>query len=467
MTRILIKKEMLTNITSLRFILTLLLITTVFIVSGFVFVNKHKQEIEDFRKVSNENLSGLSKVSDNLSKIANYVQTFRKKPKTTQLCCEGFEKYLPNSFKLNVFSVQIPEIAGRSNFLFPRFADIDWAFIISLILSFVAFILTFDSISAEKERGTLSLIMSNSVPRDKLIVAKYISGMLTLMIPLTVGLLLNLIIVSLFGLSPISSHEWLKILFFVGISILYLSFFILLGILVSSRSTKSSSSIVVLLLIWVVLVMIVPSSGGIIAEKFVRVPTRPEVERRITEARRDIWEHTERYGKNAGNWGGNPHADWVNPPARARLYNAITDSRNRINEEYINKMMEQVSLGRNITRISPTVMYQCASEGIIGTGVIRFRNLYNQLKRYKEILKDFVLDVDQNDPDSFHLLAEYHGILLSQKPVDYTAIPKFEEIDVSISSAFRDVVWDVTALVLLNVLLFMAVYISFLRYDVR
>lgn len=468
---ILIRKEMLANVTSLRFVLTLLLVMIVFIVSGFVFAGRHKQDMEDFSNTSNRNLSGLEEASANLSRVPNYVQTIRKRPKLAQLYCEGFEKSMPNTFRMNGFSIQNPEIVSRTNFLFPRFADIDWAFIISLILSFVALLITFDSFSAERERGTLKVIMSNSIPRDKVILGKYISGMLTLMIPLFVGLLLNLIIVSFSGLPFTSSGQWMKILAFVGVSILYLSTFVLLGILVSSRSAKSSSSIVILLFVWVIIAMIIPGAGRIIGEKFVEVPTHSEVERRTGEAVKEIWDNSGRYGKNAGNWSssGPPYSDWVNPPARARLFNAVTNTRNRMSEEYINKMVAQVSLGRNVTRMSPTVMYQCASEAIIGTGVVRFRNLYNQLKRYKDTLKDFVMDVDKKDPDSLHLWAEgrQHRLLLSQKPVNQNAIPRFEEIDAPISSTLGVALWDISALAFLNILFFMGVYISFLRRDVR
>jgi len=403
----LIKKEMLANMTSLKFVLTLLLVTVIFIVGGFVFVGRYKQEVEDFRDIANKNLSTLREASENLSAIPSHFQTIRKQPKIMRLCCEGFEKSLPNTFMMNGFTISNPNIVSRTNFLLPRFADIDWAFIISFILSFVAFILTFDSISAEKERGTLSLIMSNSVPRDKVILGKYISAMLMLIIPLFVGLLFNLIIVNLFGLSSISGSQWLKIPVFLGVSILYLSAFVLLGILVSSRSARSSSSIAISLFMWVTITMIIPSTGRIIAERFLKVPTYAEVERQIEEAEREIWQNSDRYGKNAGAWDyANPHVDWVNPPARARLMNAITDSQNRIKEEHINKMVAQVSLGRNLTRISPTMMYQCASEAIVGTGISRFRNLYNQLKRYKKALKDFVMSTDRKDSDSFHLWAE-------------------------------------------------------------
>jgi len=464
----LIKKEMLANVTSLRFAMTLLLVAVVFIVSGFVFVGKYNQEIQDFSEVFNKNLAGLEEASNNLSRIPNYVQVICRRPRAIQLCCEGFEKSIPNTFRMSGFTMHDPESMSRTNFLFPRFADVDWTFIISLILSFIALLMTFDSFSAERERGTLRMVMSNSIPRDKVILAKYVSGMLTLMIPLSVGLLLNLVIVSFSGLSFTGSGQWVKILVFIGISILYLSIFVLLGILVSSRNAKSSSSIVVLLFIWVIIAMIIPSAGRMAAERFVTIPTRSEIERQISEAGREIWENSERYGRKAGSWSSSD-PNYGNPSARARLFNAIADSGNSIREEYVNRMAEQVSFGRNVTRVSPTVIYQCASEAIIGTGTTRFLSLYNQLKRYRGTLRDFVMTVDKGDPNSFHLWAEgrQHQVLLSQEPVDYNAIPRFEEIDASLSLALENAMWDIGALALLNLLLFMGVYISFLRSDVR
>ena len=128
---------MLTNVTSLRFALTLLIVVVAFVVSGFVFVAKYSQEVKDFREVSNGRLAGLERASGNLSNVPNYNQTIRKRPKIEQICCEGFEKNLPNTFVVNAVSMFKPKVVSRTNFLFPLFADIDWTFIISLLLSFV------------------------------------------------------------------------------------------------------------------------------------------------------------------------------------------------------------------------------------------------------------------------------------------------------------------------------------------
>ena len=148
---------------------------------------------------------------------------------------------------------------------------------------------------------------------------------------------------------------------------------------------------------------------------------------------------------------------------------ALTDSKNSINVDYVNRCIAQVNLGRTITKISPASLYQNASEVLIGTGIARFRKIYNQLNRYKETLKNFLVEEDNKDPDSWHLLAEGTppDILLSKKSVDFNAIPKFVELDSPMSEAVMSAVWDIFALILLNVCLFMAAYVSFLRCDVR
>ena len=461
-----IKKELLTNITSLRFFLALCISIAVFITDGIVFVNKYNFELKEYEEATNKNLSSLNEVSKNISWVASNVQTIHRKPKLTGLFCAGFEKSLPNTFKLDVFKVEIPEVVSDTNFFHSLFSDLDWMFLIAFILSFFAILLTFDSLSGEREKGTLPLTLSNSVPRDTVLLGKYVGAILTLGIPLAFGLLLNLIIVNLSGLQ-FDSDQWLKIAVFIGISILFLSIFLLLGMLVSSRSSKSSTSIVILLFIWVVTVIIIPATGKIFAEKYVSAPTRIEVDRMINEAQREIVDNSERYGKNAGSWGSDLNADWINPPARARLYNAMADAKNRINADYVNRMIEQVNFGRRIIKISPATIYQTVSEALFGTGVPRFQSLYYQVVRYKNILKNFLIEEDKKDPDSWHLLAWRHGVLFSQKGVDYDAVPKFAEAELSMGEALKIAVWDISVLILLNILLFAAIYVSFLRCDVR
>jgi ABC-type transport system involved in multi-copper enzyme maturation permease subunit len=461
-----IRKELLSNVKSLRFTLTFFLVISVFIVSGLIFVSKHNMEMAEYWDATNKNLAKLEEYSQNLSLLPYYVQNIRKRHKVNQVVCEGFEKSLPSTFKFDVFSFDYPEIESRSNFLFPRFADIDWTFIIAFILSFTAFLMTFDSISAEKERGTLGLTLANSVPKDQILLGKYISGLLILLIPVAVGLLLNILIVDISGISVLRREFIWKFMAFVILSILYLSVFVLLGVLVSSLTLRSSLSITLLLFVWVIVAIIIPALGRIGAQQMISVPSRSEVEQRIENSRRQIWSEIDRFGKNAGNWGIDVE---INYQGRSRLFNAITEAKNQIKQDYMNRSLAQIEAGRKIMRFSPTPLFQFASESIFNTGIARFRNLYRQLRRYQSTFRDFILDNDREDPDSMHYLAEnsIHHIMLSQKPVDFNVIPKFEEREISITEGLKSTTMDIGILAVWNILIGIAAYFAFLKADVR
>lgn len=472
MIRQIIHKEILENLLSFRFVLSLVLIILLFAVGGFVFVGKYKQQSRDYWDKTNENLAGLKEQSRQLYRLAFYKQNVWRRPKPLALCAEGFEKSLPNYFRFDVFSGDLPEIKGRGNFTLSHFSSIDWAFIVSVILSFLALVFTYDGVSGEKEDGTLRQMLANTIPRHEVLLGKYLGVVLTIGIPLFIGVLVNLIIVVAFNVAVISGLDWLKILAIVLVSFLYLSIFILLGMFVSSRTAYPANSMVMLLLIWVVVVVLIPSFGRIISEVSGQAPNPAELDRRLSEVSAEIWNNSERYGERAGS--ASPNLSWPgnNPPARARLRDAMTDAQNQAREDYHNKMLAQAFVGRNLTCFSPTVIYQRASEAIAGTGISRCVNLREQIKEYQDELKEHIRSKDAEDPLSLHLLFPEGGLVgawraVSLNPVDFATVPKFQERDLGLAQSLKSAVWDIGLLALFNLVLFAASFVSFLRYDVR
>ena len=188
MIRNIIGKEILKNLLSLRFMLSLLLIISLFATGGFMFVGKHQQESNDYWKDTNRNLSSLREHTNHLYELVTCRQVVWRQPKPLSLCAEGSENTLPDRFSFDPFTWDLPEVRSRSNFLLPHFSDIDWVFTISLIVSFVALLLTYDSICGEKQTGTLRLMLAGSIPRHKVLLGKYFGAMLTIGIPPAVGL---------------------------------------------------------------------------------------------------------------------------------------------------------------------------------------------------------------------------------------------------------------------------------------
>jgi len=467
-----IHKEILENILSFRFILSLVLIIVLFAVGGLVFVGKYKQQSSDYWQKTNENLAGFRQQSRQLYKLAFYKQSVWRRPKPLALCAEGFEKSLPNYIRFDVFSSDLPEIRGRGNFTLSPFSSIDWAFIVSVILSFLALVFTYDSVSGEKEDGTLRQMLANTIPRHEVLLGKYLGVVLTIGIPLFIGLLVSLIIVVASNAAVISGLDWLKILAIVLVSFLYLSIFILLGMFVSSRTAYPANSMVMLLLIWVVIVILIPSFGRIISEVSGKAPNPAELERKLAEIGTDIWSNAERYGERAGNASGNLSWPGNNPPARARLRNAMTDAQSQAREDHHNKMLAQAFVGRNLTCFSPTVIYQRASEAIAGTGISRCVNLRQQIKEYQASLKEYILSKDAEDTLSLHLLFPEGYLVgawraISHNPVDFATVPKFQERDLALGESLKLAVWDIGLLALFNLVFFTAAFVSFMRYDVR
>jgi ABC-type transport system involved in multi-copper enzyme maturation permease subunit len=469
MIRHVIRKEMLENLLSLRFVLSLLLVISLFAASGFAFVGKYSQQSRDYWRDANKNLANLGEQTGRLYQLAFYEQQVLRKPKPLTLCAAGFERTLPNSFKFNAFGSSLPEVKGRGNFTLPHFSDIDWVFIISLIVSFVALVLTYDSICGEKRAGTLRQMLAGAIPRHKILLGKYFGVMLTLGIPLLLGLLVNLVVVVSSKDVAVNGGDWLRIAMIVLLSFMYVSIFVLLGIFVSSRTAHSANCMVVLLLVWVGLVILIPSSGRIISEVYSRTPTRVDLERTIEETEERVtWDVVDRIMDE------HPDLDdpTDTPAAEARLHNARTDAKNRILEDHHNQMVAQAATGRNLTCISPAVVYQRASEAIAGTGINHCVSLYEQTKRYGEILKEYVRGKDQEDPDSLHLLIPFDYAVeswgaISHQPVDFDTVPKFQERDLALGESVKLAIWDIGLLALFNLLFFAASFVSFLRYDVR
>lgn len=467
-------KELLENLLSIRFILSLLLTISLFAASGFVFVNRYEKQSQDYWKKTNENLSALREESSQLYRLAFYKQEVYSKPKPLTLCAEGFEKSLPNCFRFDVFTSDLPEVKSQSSFILPQFSDIDWVFIISLVLSFVVLVFTYDCICGEKEAGTLRMMLAGSIPRYKVLIAKYFGVMFTVGIPLLAGLLASLIIVVSSKDVALEGWIWLKVFAIVMLSFLYLSIFVLLGMFVSSRSAHSANSMVVLLLVWVGLVILIPSLGRIISDLSARAPTAEELERKLAEVGDQVSNDARsgKFGERAGYMSTNPNDPRNNPPARARLKTAGANAKNAALEDHHNKTLAQAFAGRNLTSISPTVIYQRASEAVAGTGINHCVNLHEETKQYQASLKEYIRSKDTEDPNSLHLICPDEGSArywktISHNPVDFDAVPKFQERDFALGQSLQLAIWDIGLLALFNLVFFAASFVSFLRYDVR
>ena len=349
-----------------------------------------------------------------------------------------------------------------------RRVKIDWVFI-GILMSFFAILFTFDAIAGERMRGTLSLIMSNTVSRSQVLLGKYLGAFLTLMVPLVIGILMNLLLVQLSGSLSFDSGNSLRILGMVGLFGLLVSIFIFIGLFFSSRVSNAITSLVWLLLTWVFLAFVFPNLLGIFVGNLNPIPSVDEVSLRKKAQLDQIGDEFRPFGRSflGGSEGTPSKLDKApsieNPSATlqwATYFTTWTGTETKITNEHIDQQFNQVQFARDLTQISPIATFQYAMEGLANTSIVGYMNFVKQARRYRQTFIDFVKTEDQSDPESLHIYPVKEG--LSQKPVDPNAVPVFSE-----QISYRSVLSQVGLLVLFNLLFFIMAQVSFLISEVK
>ena len=188
-----------------------------------------------------------------------------RKPDPMQIFVSGVNNDVGRISGINSFNgVKLAHSTYSDDPIYAVFRFVDFAFIVTVVFSLLAILFTYDAINGEAERGTLQLIFSNAVPRTRYIIGKFIGSWLGLVIPLLVPMLLSLLLVLITNV-PMRADHWLKVAALFGTSLLYLTFFLALGIFLSTTTKRSSVSFLFSLVIWVCLVFIVPRAGATVA----------------------------------------------------------------------------------------------------------------------------------------------------------------------------------------------------------
>jgi len=460
------QQEILNNSKSIKLIIAFLIIVILMLLSGVIFTVKYEHLVKDYHQAVNDNLAQLKNEVKTLLDLSYQQQSVYTSPNPLQFCTEGGETDLPNAYKVGYFELEVPQNLKRENFMFAPLTELDWTFLIGVFISFVVLGLSYRTISGEKEDGTLRLILSNPIPRAIILLGKYFGIMISILLPLLIGIILNLIVILTRRNVSLEGLDWLRILLVLGISLFYISLFVLLGMTVSSMTTKPVISLIMLLSLWIILVIIIPNTGGLLASEFYKISTRYEIEENIKATNDAIWNAAPE-AAYSGEWTMNPKGEMpLYIRQRVKMVQEMTAAENRTYQHFVDQMIHQVSLARNITRLSPTAIYQYASEAIVGTGLERFKLFSNQVRAYRGQFITFINEEDQKDPNSYHLIYRWEN-LASRKPVSFEAIPKFSDGRLSIRESMRGAFLDIALLVLLNGLFFVMAFGVFLRYDVR
>lgn len=176
-------KEIVHNILSFRFVVTYALLFCLVLMAMFLMTNDYQRRLQEFSTADGkvrENLAELVKIEDpaeQFQRIRRADFSALRRPTPLSLLALGLEGSLPTqvSSQSHFFVSSSDDRLGR-NVLFDIFQTPDFVYVVNVVMSLLALLFVFDSVCGEKEQGTLKLLLSNSVPRDSVLLGKWVGG---------------------------------------------------------------------------------------------------------------------------------------------------------------------------------------------------------------------------------------------------------------------------------------------------
>ncbi len=461
------KRELYDNLNSLRFALTTVLLLGLMLTNALMHLQEHPAKIKKYRSSVADALNALRSRTDLYDIAQRGPGLLYKKPSALGFCAEGGDTLLPDAVGRNdtvwedgelksFWTMKYPSTTPDLKDIRSDITKVDWAFIIGSVLSLIALLFTFDSISGERERGTLRLIVANSIPRHTVLTGKFLGALISITIPFTLAVLMNLLVISMSSHIRLDAEAWGRLSIIIFLVLVYTCLFLALGLLVSARARQSAVSLVILLLTWIVFVVFMPSVLPSIVSGFSPAPmTADEFQERIVQLDREL---LNKYDNRL--W-----ADETLKTKQVRSEYVTRDAeiQERLNEEHLTQQIDQVQRARTVSRVSPVTIFQHLLESFAGTGFGRHLQFVENAQRYARQFREFVVDTDRSDPESLHLIGVREG--MSQKPVNPAAVPKFEDT-LSLSKDFNAAAVDLLLLTLFVIVLLSGAYLAFVRVEV-
>lgn len=293
MLRTIIRQELLGHLMSARFFAAVIITLLLVVANAVVLLEDYERRLDRYSHQENVHREKAQEAKT-YSFLKLYVE---RPPNPLGLFSSGLDKRLGGT--LEIYHGSVPMISNASsrsldNPFLNLFSKIDLVFIFQVVLSLIALLFAYDAIAGDREAGTLRLVISHPVRRGSILVAKYISAMICLLLPVLMSLLMVMFLLSISGSIQLSGQDFVRIGGIVLTTSIYLSVFYLIGLLISTMTRRTATSLMLCMFVWVISVLVYPNWS-----RFTINPVGDtQAERTSTEEHvNQIWEEVDREEK--------------------------------------------------------------------------------------------------------------------------------------------------------------------------
>ncbi len=522
-------KEFLAGVLTYRFAMAFGACAVLMGLSAYALVDEYALRVEAHEVQVVQERAQLDNIKV-YAQLLEYQPFTHRPPSPLAIFGEGLKDRLGNVLHFSHGSVPTLLSAPQdSNPLMHAFPVFDLATISALLLSLVALFFAYDSVSGERQAGTLSLLFSNPVPRTHLLLGKWLGGLACTGLPVVAGFGVALLVAFSEPAVHFTGDEWLRIALILLATLLYASVFYLLGLWLSVRVDRPATGLVVAISIWAVVTVVVPTGSAYLVGELMPM----EGEREAREVRENVEQYEIGWGWQSElvelieeeNLPG-PRLSYRNPaflrgmvvgsgfyreliPRVQAFYGAhelrrIRDAERmgRLEEEVLADRIAQVRLDQTIRRLLVTPAFPGAVSTLAGTDLSSYRGFIEHTRRCRGDLVDWLRESgifsspryftpdDVNRAASrqelralFEELGPRTDLSRNQKaamisdmlggtsfrdwdPIDLSRLPAFPPYRATMSTVLPNAALDLALLALANVLLLMLAVHGFLRREV-
>ncbi len=197
----------------------------------------------------------------------------------------GLESFTGNAVFLEAHkqnTVNFSEASFSTGLL--RFGEISLAMLLQVILPLIIFFLGFASVAAERENGTLKIILTQGAGWKELLLGKSL-GLLALFLLFFLPVaLVALLLLSFTNGGLLTADVWLRYGCMIVSYLLFFQVISIIAVLVSAFSTSSKDALIKLLTLWLFFVIVLPRTTQALGNCFYPSPSKIAFEAAIEEA---------------------------------------------------------------------------------------------------------------------------------------------------------------------------------------
>lgn len=361
--------------------------------------------------------------------------------------------------KLGMLFTGLKQVIGlppiEQNSLDYLFKNIDFGILTGILFSLLAMILSYHTISGEREEGTLKLIDSFPVKRAKIILGKWLGIVITIGCLYSLCFSVSILLLLIFANTSIAVFDLYAILFIYLIGLIYISGVVLLGIYISVKVRHSYLSLLTALLVWALVILVLPSvpdyTGRLIKSpsplQFIHSEAKAEMTRKA-----EIKKIRQKYREQ------DMTEEEIDEKAKLDIERVIKSNnteRNKNQKEFENGLFKRLGVSLAVSFLSPYTCYTLAVNELAATGLSVNVALMQQRDMHRSLVNNYLEEIRQRSINN------------PLYTPDYSDMPKFQFQYPSL--IVRLIAAGVPMLLLLffNILFFVMSFKAFLKYDVR